>query len=290
VQTRIIPRLDIKGPHVVKGIHMEGLRVLGRPETLARYYDEQGADELIYIDIVASLYGRNSLLEIVRRTSAHVFIPLTVGGGLRSVDDMRDVLRAGADKVTINTAAIANPSLVTEAARRFGSSTIVVSVEAIQTSPGRYEAFTNNGRESTGLDAIAWARRAVELGAGEILLTSIDREGTGHGFDLGLVQRVADSVSVPVIASGGAGRADHVRDVLVEGRADAVALASLLHYHAIRVVPLPDEDRGEGNMEFLRSARGHSSRVQPVSIGTAADLLAASGLETRATLMRHARA
>ncbi|MBL6958562.1 MAG: imidazole glycerol phosphate synthase cyclase subunit, partial [Rhodospirillales bacterium] len=175
---RIIPRLEIKGPNLVKGIHFEGLRVLGKPEAFARHYYEAGADELIYIDAVASLYGRNSLLHIVERTASEIFIPLTVGGGLRSLDDIREVLRAGADKVAINTAAIKDPDLIRQASRKFGSSTIVVLIEYIRHADGRYEAYTDFGRESSGVDALDWAQQAVELGAGELLVTSIDRDGT----------------------------------------------------------------------------------------------------------------
>src|SRR2546423_13233654 len=176
---RVIARLDIKGPNLVKGIHMEGLRVLGKPEDFAEYYYRTGADELMYIDVVASLYGRNSLLDIVRRTAQEIFIPLCVGGGLRSVDDIRAVLRAGADKVSINTAAIRRPALIKEAAETFGSSTIVVSVEAIRKPDGKYEAYTDYGRERTGVDAVAWAQEAASLGAGELVVTSINQEGTG---------------------------------------------------------------------------------------------------------------
>jgi cyclase len=168
MNVRIIPRLDIKGPNLVKGIHLEGLRVLGKPERFARHYYENGADELLYMDVVASLYQRNNLLDIVTRTSREIFIPLTVGGGIRTLDDINQVLRAGADKVSLNTAAVANPSFIKEAAQRFGSSTIVVSIEAIRQYDGHYEAYTDNGRESTGLDAIEWAKRVVDLGAGEI--------------------------------------------------------------------------------------------------------------------------
>src|SRR5215813_12254373 len=271
--TRIIPRLDIKGPNLVKGIHLEGLRVLGRPEAFARWYYENGADELIYLDLVASLYGRNSLLDIVERTSREVFIPLTVGGGLRSVEDIRAALRAGADKVAINTAAVRTPALIAEAARRFGSSTIVVAVEAIETSPGTYEAFTDNGREATGVNAVEWATRAVELGAGEILLTSVDREGTGRGFDLRLTRAVADAVGVPVIAAGGAGVVRHVTDALVEGHADAVAVASILHYHAVGALP-PPEDDVEGNTEFIRSGRPPNRELKPVTIADLASAVA----------------
>ena len=204
MSVRIIPRLDIKGPNLVKGIHLEGLRVLGKPEQFARYYYEQGADELLYMDVVASLYQRNSLLEIVARTAREIFIPMTVGGGLRNLEDIREVLRAGADKVSLNTAVIGRPELIREAAHQFGSSTIVVSIEAIKNRDGSYEAYTDNGRESTGVDALEWALRAVELGAGELLVTSIDREGMGNGFDLELTRTIAESVPVPVIACGGA--------------------------------------------------------------------------------------
>lgn len=231
--TRLIPRLDIKGPNLVKGVHLEGLRVLGKPELFARRYYEEGADELLFMDVVASLYGRNSLLDIVQRTANEIFIPLAVGGGIRSLDDIKTVLRAGADKVTINTAAVRRPEFIREAARRFGSSTIVVSIEAIRKPDGRYEAFTDNGREKTGLDAIEWASKAAELGAGELVVTSIDREGTGRGYDTELVGRIARAVSVPVIACGGAGRVEHVAEVLRVG-ATAAAIASLLHYNVVR--------------------------------------------------------
>ena len=207
---RIIPRLDIKGPNLVKGIHLEGLRVLGKPECFARYYYENGADELFYMDAVASLYGRNSLLEIIKRTSQEVFIPLTVGGGLRSVDDIRTVLRAGADKVSINTRAIQRPELIREASKAFGSSTIVVSIEAIRKPDGTYEAYTDYGRQRTGVDVFEWVLRATELGAGELVVTSIDREGTGKGYDVELTRRIAQAVPIPVIAHGGAGEPRHL--------------------------------------------------------------------------------
>ncbi len=201
---RIIPRLDIKGPNLVKGIHLEGLRVLGKPNEFAKYYYQAGADELIYIDIVASLYGRNSLLSIIEKTAKEVFIPLTVGGGLRNIDDINAVLRAGADKIAINTAGVQNPDFIRQAARKFGSSTIVVSISAIKQPNGKYLAFTDNGREHTGVDVFEWAIHAFKLGAGEILLTSVDREGTGLGYDIELTRRVAESVPIPVIACGGA--------------------------------------------------------------------------------------
>jgi len=277
---RIIPRLDIKGPNLVKGIHLEGLRVLGKPETFARYYYDNGADELLYMDVVASLYGRNSLLDMVAKTSREIFIPLTVGGGLRTLDDIKGALRGGADKVSLNTAAIGRPELVREAARRFGSSTIVVSIEAIRQPEGGYEAYTDNGRERTGVDACKWAIRAAELGAGEIMVTSIDREGTGKGFDLELTRSIAESVPIPVIACGGAGSIDHVYDVVVEGRADAVCLASLLHYKSIKSYQTQDDFSQEGNIEYLKTHRGFS-KVQDATLADIKAHLLARGVECR---------
>ncbi len=262
---RIIPRLDIKGPNLVKGIHLEGLRVLGKPEDFARYYYEHGADELIYMDVVASLYGRNSVLEIVRRASKEIFIPLTVGGGLRTLDDIRKALHAGADKVSLNTAAIQDPQLIRRAARRFGSSTIVVSIEAIKKEEGIYEAYTNNGREETGVDALNWAMRAAELGAGEMLVTSIDKEGTGEGFDIELTRKIAESVPIPVIACGGAGKISHIHDVIQKGKADAVSIASILHYKFIQGATKHGDFSEEGNVEYLKSGRMFSS-IQGASL------------------------
>ena len=228
-KVRLIARLDIKGPNLIKGVHLEGLRVLGDPQQFARDYYEQGADELIYIDIVASLYGRSKLTDIVRRAAHDVFVPMTVGGGVRNVDDVRDLLRAGADKVAINTAAVRRPELITEVSRRFGSQCMVLSIEAKQQNDGRWEVFTDCGRERSGVDAVQWAQRGVELGAGEILVTSIDREGTRKGFDIALTQAITQAVCVPVIASGGYGQASHLGEVVAAG-ADAVAVADALHY------------------------------------------------------------
>jgi len=184
---RIIPRLDIKGPNLVKGIHLEGLRVLGKPSDFARYYYESGADEIMFMDVVASLYERNSLHDIISETARSIFIPITVGGGLRSISDIKEVLRAGADKVCLNTAAINNPNLIKEATRMFGSSTIVVAIEAIKGNDGKYLAYTDNGREYTGVEVIEWAKKLDEMRVGEIVLTSVDREGTGEGFDMELI-------------------------------------------------------------------------------------------------------
>ena len=278
---RIIPRLDIKGPNLVKGIHMEGLRVLGKPENFARHYYENGADELIYVDAVASLYGRNSLVDIIRRTSSEVFIPLTVAGGLRSVDDIQQVLRAGADKVAINTAAVERPKLIREASQKFGSSTIVVSIEAIKRPDGTYEEYVNYGRDRTEMDAIEWAGMAVELGAGEIMVTSINSEGTGRGFDVELTRRISDLVPVPVIACGGAGSVDHIYAAFSEGKADAISLASILHYNCFeRLRRADDLFESEGNTEFLRNSNS-SSRFQDKSLPTIKGELISLGIECR---------
>lgn len=258
MNVRIVPRLDIKGPNLVKGIHLEGLRVLGKPEQFARLYYEQGADELLYMDVVASLYQRNNLLDIVSRTAREIFIPLTVGGGLRTLEDIRNVLIAGADKVSLNTAAVRRPEFVREAAEQFGSSTIVVSIEAIRRTDGDFEAYTDNGRERTGVNAIEWALRAASMGAGELLVTSIDREGTGLGFDLELTRKIADAVSIPVIACGGAGSIQHIQEVIVDGHADALCLASLLHYDVLKRHRFEHGLENEGNIEYLKQPRGFS--------------------------------
>lgn len=227
---RLIARLDIKGANLIKGIHLEGLRVIGSPAEHALRYYEQGVDELLYMDCVASLYGRNHLGDIVRSAAENIFVPMTVGGGIRSVDDAIQILRAGADKVAINTAAVQRPELITDVARKFGSQCMVLSIEAKQLASDRWEVYTDNGRERTGLDVIEWVKRGVSLGAGEILLTSVDREGTRKGFDIPLVNAVTSVVSVPVVASGGMGKPDDLLPVVNEGHADAVAMADILHY------------------------------------------------------------
>ncbi len=227
---RLIARLDIKGPNLIKGIHLEGLRVMGSPNEYALRYYLQGADELIYMDCVASLYGRNHLGDIVKAAAKDIFVPMTVGGGIRSVDDATEILRAGADKVAVNTAAVANPQLITDIAQRFGSQCMVLSIEAKQVGSDRWEVYTDNGRERTGLDVIEWVKRGAAMGAGEILLTSVDREGTRKGFDIALVKAVSAEVAVPVIASGGMGKPEDLLEVINEGGADAVAMADILHY------------------------------------------------------------
>jgi len=232
---RLIARLDIKGPNVIKGIHLEGLRVMGSPGEHALRYYLQGVDELIYMDCVASLYGRNHLGSIVSSAAQDIFVPMTVGGGIRSVDDATQILRAGADKVAVNTAAVANPQLIADIARRFGSQCMVLSIEAKQIAPGRWEVYTDNGRERTGLNVIEWAKRGVAMGAGEVLLTSVDREGTRKGFDVALLNAVTTEISVPVIASGGMGKPEDILDAIEHGGADAIAMADILHYNRATV-------------------------------------------------------
>jgi cyclase len=231
---RIIPCLDVDRGRVVKGVNFVGLRDAGDPVEIARRYDEQGADELAFLDITASSDGRDLLLHAVESVAAQVFIPLTVGGGVRRVEDVRRLLNAGADKVSINTAAVQNPQLVAEAAGRYGSQCIVVAIDAKQAdggaAPRRWEVFTHGGRRATGLDAVEWARRMQQSGAGEILLTSMDRDGTREGFDLELTRAVADAVDVPVIASGGVGSLEHLAEGVLQGRADAVLAASIFHF------------------------------------------------------------
>ncbi len=233
---RIIPCLDVNAGRVVKGVNFVELRDAGDPVEIARRYDEQGADELTFLDITASSDARDIILHVVEQVAEQVFIPLTVGGGVRTVADVRRLLNAGADKVSINTAAVANPAVVAEAAGKVGSQCIVVAIDAKCTSPGKWEVFTHGGRNNTGLDAIEWARKVVDLGAGEILLTSMDRDGTRSGFDLALTRAVSDAVAVPVIASGGVGSLEHLADGVSKGHADAVLAASIFHFgeHTVR--------------------------------------------------------
>jgi cyclase len=227
---RIIPCLDVNAGRVVKGVNFVALRDAGDPVEIARRYDEQGADEITFLDITASSDERDLILSIIEAVASQVFIPLTVGGGVRAVADVRRLLNAGADKVSINSAAVANPQLVADAAAKVGSQCIVVAIDAKQTGTEQWQVFTHGGRRETGLDAVDWARRMAALGAGEILLTSMDRDGTKSGFDLALTRRIADAVEVPVIASGGVGNLQHLADGVTLGRADAVLAASIFHY------------------------------------------------------------
>ena len=263
----------------MKGIHLEGLRVLGSPEAFARYYYENGADELIYQDVVASLYDRNSLHSIISKTAREIFIPLTVGGGLRTLDDIKAVLRAGADKVSLNTAAIKTPSFIKEATRKFGSSTIVIAIEAIKQPDGRYFAFVDNGREETGVEVVTWAQRAEELGAGEILITSVDREGTGEGFDLVLIKSISSAVHIPVIAHGGAANCADARDAVKAG-ADALSIASILHYGTINKISDNNKNEAEGNNAFKNSGRKFGI-IMPMEISDIKNFLLEDGFKCR---------
>lgn len=237
---RVIARLDIKAPNLVKGVRMEGLRVIGSPADFAARYFEEGVDELYYQDIVASLYGRNSILDLVCEAAERIFVPLTVGGGLRTVGDIRAALRAGADKVCLNTAAVRRPELIAEAGQIFGRQCVVVAIEAIRQPNGCWKAFTDHGREHTGWDAAEWAERAVDLGAGELLLTSVDREGTQKGFDLDLIGSIAPKIGVPLVVHGGAGVSEDVIQVARLG-VDGVVLASVLHYGKLQIPKLKQD-------------------------------------------------
>lgn len=290
---RIIPRLDIKGPNLIKGVQFEGNRVLGTAWEFARRYYEAGADELFYQDCVASLYRRNGLLEIVRATSAECFIPLTVAGGVRSLEDVRQLLLAGADKVAINTAAVERPELIREAALEFGSQCIVSAIEAYRYND-RYQAWVNYGRDRTELDVFEWADRVVELGAGEIFLSSINRDGMGSGFDLELVKRVSCRVPIPVIACGGAGSRQHLLEAIKSGSADAVSAASLFHYFYAQPVTSPTmtfadkrlrmgEATDSGNVDFLNHGYGgvRATFVEPTSLADTKKYLFEQGIPVR---------
>ncbi len=232
---RVIPCLDVHGGQVTRGVQFGRaeageLRNVGDPVELAVRYNEQGADEMVFFDITASAHGRATIIDVIERTADQCFMPLTVGGGIRTVEDMHQMLRAGADKVSINSSALATPELIRGGAEKFGSQCIVVSIDCKRVAPGRWEVFSHGGRKSTGLETVEWAQRAVALGSGEIVLNSIDADGTKAGFDLEITRRVSESVGVPVVASGGAGSLDHMADVLEKGRADAVLAASIFHF------------------------------------------------------------
>jgi imidazole glycerol-phosphate synthase subunit HisF len=235
LKARVIPCLDVKDGRVVKGVNFVNLVDAGDPVVQAKFYDAEGADELCFLDITASSDDRATLYDVVRRTAEQCFMPLTVGGGVREVEDIRRLLLAGADKASINTAAVARPDFVREAAEKFGSQCVVVAIDAKQTSPGRWEVFTHGGRRATGIGAVDWARRMTELGAGEILLTSMDRDGTKQGFDIPLTRAISDAVTVPVIASGGVGTLEHLVEGVRDGHASAVLAASIFHFGTYRI-------------------------------------------------------
>jgi len=243
---RLIARLDIKGPKLIKGVHLEGVRVIGAPNEYALRYYQEGADELLYMDAVASLYGRNSLSDVVKDTASNVFIPLTVGGGLRSVGDVEKMLHAGADKIAINTAAIQDPTLLTKIAKAFGSQCVVLQIDAKRTSKTSWEAYIDGGREKTGIDVVQWVKKGQDLGAGEILLTSIDQEGTRKGMDLDLIKTVTNLASIPVISSGGIGKIEDASDAFIKGQADAIAAADILHYKRASIANMRSHIHAQG--------------------------------------------
>jgi cyclase len=230
MELRIIPRLDVKGPNIVKGIHAEGLRVVGTPKALAKKYYEEGADELLYLDIVASLYQRSFDFDLLSSVADSIFIPLTVGGGIRSLNDVTNALHAGADKVAINTYGISHPELLREAVQKFGAQSIVAFIEAKKKEGGGWEAYTDGGREKTGVDVIEWVKKAIDMGVGELLISSIDTDGTRKGFETELIKEVMEVSTIPVMAHGGAGTKESVLEVIQECRVPAVSLASALHY------------------------------------------------------------
>ena len=255
LKVRIIPCLDVKDGRVVKGVQFVGLRDAGDPVEQARVYDAAGADELTFLDITASHENRDTILDVVARTAEQCFMPLTVGGGVRQVEDIRRLLLAGADKVSINSAAVARPDFVREAAEKYGDQCIVVSIDARQTMPGKWEVFTHGGRKGTGLDAIDWARRMTESGAGEILITSMDRDGTRSGFDLALIRAVSDTVPVPVVASGGVGTLDHLVEGVIQGGASAVLAASIFHFGEFTIAQAK-ERLAEAGVPIRQISRG----------------------------------
>ncbi len=250
---RLITKLDIKGPNLVKGIHLEGLRVLGLPEIFATHYYDNGIDEIIFQDVVASLYGRNSLLDIISKTARTIFVPLTVGGGIRTINDIKQVLRAGADKVSINTAAVHNPSFINEASNFFGSSTITIAIEAIKNQNGEYFVYVDNGREETGKNIKDWIVEVQQRGAGEILLTSVDNEGTGLGYNLHLLDTISNLVKIPLIYHGGAGKPEHLIEILKRNEIDGASCSSVLHYGYLNKLKNKKISQSTGNTEFINN-------------------------------------
>jgi len=250
-KTRIIARLDVKNEYVIKGIHLEGLRKIGNPNEFARKYYSQGIDEIIFMDAVAAYYDRNSLSHIIERACEEIFVPITVGGGIRNINDIQMALNSGADKTAINTAAVKNPNFIKEASKVFGSQCIVSSIDAKNNNNNFWEVYTDNGREPTGINVIDWAKEVEYLGAGEIMLTSIDMEGTKKGFDTELNKLVSESVNIPIISSGGAGNSTHILEVIEESKIDAVALASIIHYD-IEDVKTIKKNISESNLISVR--------------------------------------
>jgi cyclase len=237
-QFRLVARLDIKSSNLIKSIHLEGLRVVGDPNTYAKKYYQEGIDELVFIDCVATLYGRNNLSDIIYKATKDIFVPITVGGGIRSLNDAKNILNCGADKIAVNTGAVTNPKFISELANTIGSQSVVLSVEAKKRNANRWEVYTSNGREQTGLDVFEWIKKSVSLGVGEILLTSIDKEGTRKGFDIDLMKLASQATDIPIIASGGLGNINHLIELINLGKIDAAAVADAIHYRRISVKEL----------------------------------------------------
>jgi len=277
---RIIPRLDIKGPNLVKGIQLEGLRVLGKPSDFAKFYYKNGADEILYMDVVASLYGRNSLNDIIEETAKEVFIPLTVGGGLKNLNDIESVLRSGADKVVINTAAVKKADFISEATREFGSSTIAIAIEAIKQEDNSYMAYTDNGREYTGLDVVEWSKEIEQKGAGEIIITSVNKEGTGEGYDLDLIHQISDNINLPIVAHGGAGSKEDVLLLLEKNNVNAISAASIFHYNYIHEEGYDYKTSDEGNTDFLSNI-SINKNLSPTNISDLKSYLRTNNIEIR---------
>jgi imidazole glycerol-phosphate synthase subunit HisF len=278
---RIIPRLDIKGSNLVKGIHLEGLKILGNPNDFSKYFYANGADELLYMDSVASLYGRNSLNEFIETTVKEIFIPLTVGGGLRSIADISAVLNSGADKVAINTEAINRPEFISEAVKKFGASTIMVEIQTKRQLDGTYIAFTDNGRNPSCLDSVEWAKQVEQLGAGEILITSIDRDGTGLGFDIDIVKQISESVNIPVIAGGGAGKIDHIIELTEKTEINGVGLASVLHYPFVHQLMEKGRQFGKASEFSVIQESYSNTRIIGTDVRTVKKILTSHGIECR---------
>lgn len=278
---RVIPRLDVKGVNLVKGIHLEGLRVLGDPSYFARFYAEGGADELLFMDAVASLYGRNSLLDVVEKTARNVFIPMTVGGGIRSLNDIAQVLRAGADKVAINTAAVNDPAFVAKAAERYGSSTIAVHIDAKRQRNGDWMVWTENGREPSNLNAVDWATKVAALGCGEILVTSIDAEGTTAGFDEELLRAISRVVTVPIVASGGAKSPATIATTARHIDVSAVSVASILHYGVAAILQSEGYSFGAAGEFQVIAEKRDFGRAKPTTIASIKTAMAAEGVDVR---------
>tara|TARA_B110000971_G_C20039698_1_gene516973 strand:- start:7753 stop:8550 length:798 start_codon:yes stop_codon:yes gene_type:complete len=264
----------------VKGIQLEGLRVLGKPSEFAQFYYENGADEILYMDVVASLYEKNNLSDLIKEMASEIFIPLTVGGGIRKLQDINEVLRSGADKVLINTAAVKNPEFINQAIKEFGSSTIVVAIEAIKETSDQYLVYTDNGREYTGIDVVDWAKKVESFGAGEIVITSVNREGTGEGFDYNLIKKLAKKITIPIIAHGGAGSKNDILQLAKENLVEGISIASLFHYDYINKDEYSYSNEQEGNTDFLQKIIINKN-LAPINIKNLKLFLNENGIDIR---------